>query len=92
MNTQSVGFNQITDAAARPRSARFYRAASNMLSGDALFTTNGEVVIHPLYHASVVMSWNGKIIYSDPDDDPVYEARYAGLPQGDLHSDDARAW
>ncbi len=84
VNTQSVGFNQITDTAAAPHSTRFYRASSNILSGDALFTTNGEVVIHPLYHASFVMSWNGKIIYSDPDDDPNYESRYAGMPQGDL--------
>jgi L-ascorbate metabolism protein UlaG (beta-lactamase superfamily) len=84
VNTQSVGFNQITDATAVFQDARFYRASSNILTGDALFTTNGEVVIHPLYHASLVMSWNGKIIYSDPDDDATYESRYAGLPQGDL--------
>jgi L-ascorbate metabolism protein UlaG (beta-lactamase superfamily) len=84
VNTQSVGFNQFTDTAAAPHSARFYRASSNILTGDALFTTNGEVVIHPLYHASLVMSWNGRIIYSDPDDDANYESRYTGLPQGDL--------
>lgn len=84
VNTQSVGLNQFTDAPAASSSARFYRASSNILSGDVLFTTNGDVVIHPLYHASLVMSWNGKIIYSDPDDDANYESRYAGMPQGDL--------
>lgn len=84
VNTQSIGFNQFTDALTVFDSARFYRASSNILTGDPLFTTNGEVVIHPLYHASLVMSWNGKIIYSDPDDDANYESRYAGLPQGDL--------
>src|SRR5436190_81251 len=84
VNTQSIGFNQFTDALAAADSARFYRASSNILTGDPLFTTNGEVVLHPLYHASFLMSWNGKIIYSDPDDDPAYESRYAGLPQGDL--------
>jgi L-ascorbate metabolism protein UlaG (beta-lactamase superfamily) len=84
VNTQSVGFNQFTDASASSASARFYRASSNMLTGDALLTTNGEAVIHPLYHASLVISWNGKIIYSDPDDDANYESRYAGMPQGDL--------
>ena len=81
-STQSVGLNQFTDAPAA--SARFYRASTNVLRGDTLFTTNGEVVIQPLYHASLVMSWNGKIIYSDPDDDAAYESRYAGLPQGDV--------
>jgi L-ascorbate metabolism protein UlaG (beta-lactamase superfamily) len=30
------------------------------------------------------MSWNGKVIYSDPDDDANYEARYAGLPKAQL--------
>ena len=81
-NTQSLGLNQFTDASAA--STRFYRASTNVLRGDTLFTPNGEVVIQPLYHASVVMSWNGKIIYSDPDDDAAYEPRYAGLPQADL--------
>lgn len=85
---QSTGVNQHTDFAARVASARFYRAQqvtnAGALTGDHLATTNGDVIIHPLYHASVVMSWNGKIIYSDPDDDPAYEVRYAGLPQGDL--------
>ena len=77
-----------TDSTAPFLDARFYRAAevtgSNILDGDHLTTTNGDVVIHPLYHASLVMSWDGKIIYCDPDDDPAYESRYAGLPKGDL--------
>lgn len=81
-STQSAGLNQFTDAPSA--SVRFYRASTNVLRGDTLFTTNGEVVMQPLYHASVAMSWNGKIIYSDPDDDAAYESRYAGLPQGDL--------
>ena len=79
---------QFTDSAAPYLPTRFYRASqltgSNILSGDHLATTNGDVVIHPLYHASLVMSWNGKIIYSDPDDDPFYESRYAGMPKGDV--------
>ncbi len=85
---QSTGVNQHTDFAARAASARFYRAQqvtnAGALTGDHLATTNGDVVIHPLYHASVVLSWNGKIIYSDPDDDAAFESRYAGLPQADL--------
>jgi L-ascorbate metabolism protein UlaG (beta-lactamase superfamily) len=88
LTLRSAGVNQHTDAAAPFLSSRFYRAEqltnANALTGDHLATTNGDLVIHPLYHASLVMSWNGKIIYSDPDDDPNYESRYAGLPQGDL--------
>ena len=88
LTLQSAGFNQHTDSAAPFLSARYYRAEqltnATDLTGDHLITTNGDVVIHPLYHASLVMSWNGLIIYSDPDDDGAYESRYAGLPQGDL--------
>jgi L-ascorbate metabolism protein UlaG (beta-lactamase superfamily) len=79
---------QYTDSASPYLSTRYYRAlqltGTNNLSGDHLTTTNGDVVIHPLYHASLLMSWNGKIIYSDPDDDGAYESRYTGMPKGDL--------
>lgn len=40
--------------------------------------------MQPLYHAALVMSWNDKIIFSDPGDDAAYESRQAGLPQGDV--------
>jgi len=77
-----------TDSATPFVAERYYRSeqvsGTNFLLGDHLATTNGDVVIQPLYHASFVMSWNGKIIYSDPDDDGAYESRYAGLPSGDL--------
>jgi L-ascorbate metabolism protein UlaG (beta-lactamase superfamily) len=86
--TNSSTTLQHTDSATPYLPTRFYRAVQltgpNILSGDHLATTNGDVVIHPLYHASLVMSWNGKIIYSDPDDATAYESRYAGMPQGDL--------
>lgn len=88
LTLRSSGVNQYTDSAAPYALTRFYRAEqltnANALTGDHLATTNGDVVIHPLYHASLVMSWNGKIIYSDPDDDGAFESRYAGMPQGDL--------
>ena len=86
--TNVVTSLQHTDSAAPYLATRYYRAlqltGTNNLSGDHLATTNGDVIIHPLYHASLLMSWKGKIIYSDPDDDPPYESRYAGLPRGDL--------
>lgn len=75
---------QHTDSAAPYLPARFYRAAqltgTNILSGDHVPTINGDVVIRPLYHATFVLSWNGKFIYNDPDT----PASYTGLPRADL--------
>jgi L-ascorbate metabolism protein UlaG (beta-lactamase superfamily) len=75
---------QHTDSAAPYLSARFYRATqltgSNIVAGDHLITTNGDVIIQARYHATFVMQWNGKMIYNDPDD----LATYAGLPKADL--------
>src|SRR5688572_29875135 len=89
MTFRSVGngTNTHTDSGAPLFSSRFYRAeqvGTNALTGDHLVTTNGDVVIHPLYHASLLMSWNGKIIYNDPDDVAMFESRYVGMPKADL--------
>ena len=84
----STGVTTYTDSAAPFLSRRFFRAqqltGTNHVTGDHLVTTNGDVVIHPLYHASFVMTWNGRTIYNDPDDDPQFAARYLGLPKADL--------
>jgi len=72
-----------TDSAAPYLALRSYRALqnpTNTLTGDHLVTTNGDVIIHPLNHATFVMSWNGKMIYNDP----VGTASYTGLPKADL--------
>jgi len=62
--------NQYTDSAAPFLDARYYRAlqldGTNFLTGDHLVTSNGDVVIHPMNHASFALSWNGRIIYNDP--------------------------
>src|SRR5688500_12205482 len=88
LTLQSAGFNQHTDSAAPYLPGRLYRAeelpSTNILTGDHLATTNGAVVIHSLYYTSFVKSWNGRIIYSDPDDDAAYESRYVALPKADL--------
>jgi L-ascorbate metabolism protein UlaG (beta-lactamase superfamily) len=74
---------QHTDSAAPYLPARFYRAAqltgTNILSGDHLATTNGDVVFRPVDHASFVMQWNDKFIYNDP-----ASGSYAGIPKADL--------
>jgi L-ascorbate metabolism protein UlaG (beta-lactamase superfamily) len=85
LTLRSAGVNQHTDAAAPYASSRFYRAEQltnvSVLTGDNLVTSNGDVVIHPVNHASFVMSWNGKMIYNDP----VGGATpYATFPRADL--------
>ena len=66
----SPGLLQHTDTAAGYFPKRFYRVGeltgTNLFTGDHLVTDSGDVVIHPINHASFVMSWNGKMIYSDP--------------------------
>ncbi|MCI0747702.1 MAG: MBL fold metallo-hydrolase [Verrucomicrobia subdivision 3 bacterium] len=81
----STGNNQHADSGAPYRQAGVYRAfelgVTNALTGDHLNTTNGDVTIHPIRHASFVMSWNGLIIYNDPDSPTNL---YTGLPKADL--------
>ena len=59
-----------SDSAAPYFPKRFYRATeiagTNVLTGDHLVTTAGDVIIHPVNHASFVMQWSGRMIYNDP--------------------------
>lgn len=74
-----------TDSAAPYSESRFYRAlqldGTNIVAGDHLSTTNGDVVILPRYHATFVMQWNDLMIYNDPD---APTTLYTGLPRADL--------
>jgi L-ascorbate metabolism protein UlaG (beta-lactamase superfamily) len=76
---------QHTDSAAPYFSERYYRAqqldGTNILAGDHLVTTNGDVVIRPLNHATFVMSWNGKMVYNDV---VAAAGPFTGLPKADL--------
>jgi len=76
---------QQTDTAAPYLSNRSYRALqfsdTNALTGDHLATTQGDIVFHPINHASFVMKWNGKMIYNDP---VGGSTPYAGFPRADL--------
>jgi len=55
--------------------------AEKRFSGDRIATDNGDLVIHPVRHASFLMRWNGKTVYVDP----VGGAKpYADLPKPDL--------
>jgi L-ascorbate metabolism protein UlaG (beta-lactamase superfamily) len=71
-----------TDSFAPYAPIRYYRAeqlAAGAVTGDHIPTANGDIVIHPVTHASFVMTWNGVTIYNDPD-----TGAYAGLPKADL--------
>ena len=51
------------------------------LSGDQIATDKGNLVIHPIHHATFVMQWDGKTIYVDP----VGGAKlFADLPKPDF--------
>jgi L-ascorbate metabolism protein UlaG (beta-lactamase superfamily) len=51
------------------------------LTGDRIATANGDLVVHPVNHATLVLGWNGHVIYVDP----VGGAdRFSGLPRPDL--------
>lgn len=78
----STGLNLHVDSAAPFLNQRFYRAQepadTNLVTGDHLPTARGEVVIHPVFHASFAMTWDGKTIYVDPTN------RFGGVPRADL--------
>jgi L-ascorbate metabolism protein UlaG (beta-lactamase superfamily) len=75
--------NQHTDTALPFNSSRFYRAqaVTNTLRGDHIVTLEGDAVIHPINHASFILSWNGRTIYNDP---VGASSLYAGIPRADL--------
>ncbi|PYK98400.1 MAG: MBL fold metallo-hydrolase, partial [Verrucomicrobia bacterium] len=56
-------------------------AAENRLEGDRIATSDGDVIIHPINHATFVTSWKDKTIYADP---VGGGKRFDGLPKPDL--------
>jgi L-ascorbate metabolism protein UlaG (beta-lactamase superfamily) len=56
-------------------------AQMNVLETDRIPTDAGDLVIHPVEHASFVMEWNGRTIYVDP---VGRRERYAGFAKAGL--------
>ena len=89
-STSTQSFNLPT----RFAQARFYRVVeldtTNAFTGDHLATLEGDLVSHPVNHASFVASWNKQVIYFDP---VGVASRYRDLPRPtvvfltDIHSD-----
>jgi L-ascorbate metabolism protein UlaG (beta-lactamase superfamily) len=48
---------------------------------EAIATSRGDLVITPVEHASLVLEWDGKVIYSDP---VGGAGKFAGLPAPDI--------
>jgi L-ascorbate metabolism protein UlaG (beta-lactamase superfamily) len=86
LTLSSTGLNQHADSATPYLDRRFYRAqqltGTTNVTGDYLLSTNGDVLIHPVRHASIVLTWNGIVIYNDPDTHPT--PLYTGLPKAHL--------
>jgi L-ascorbate metabolism protein UlaG (beta-lactamase superfamily) len=75
---------QSIDSAAPFSPWRFYRLRpqedTNNITGDVLSTSEGEAIIQPRFHGTLVMQWRGRMIYVDPDNG----ISYSGLPKADL--------
>lgn len=56
------------------------RADSSNAQVDVLKTSRGELRIRPLYHGSVMLEFDGKVIHIDP----WSQGDYTGVPQADL--------
>lgn len=64
------GITNLTDGGASYLNRRYYRAQESSdpapITGDYLPTSQGPALLHPINHASVLLTWNGLAIYIDP--------------------------
>lgn len=85
VTVQSTGSDQLVDTASRPQDRRFYRAepltGAGIFTGDHLPTSSGDAILHPVNHAAVAVSWNGKFLYSDPGSTSSY---FTNMPKADV--------
>lgn len=71
----------LSACATEPEAPAGDAAAGPMVTGDAIATDKGDLVIHPINHATFAMGWDGKTIYVDP---VGGAARFEGLPRPDF--------
>ncbi|HWB01445.1 MAG TPA: MBL fold metallo-hydrolase [Verrucomicrobiales bacterium] len=85
VTVQSTGTDQLVDTASRLKDRRFYRAVpltgTGIFTGDHLQTSAGDAILHPVNHAAVAVSWNGKMLYSDPGSTG---SLYTNMPRADV--------
>lgn len=83
--TNTTGTVEHIDTATPFLSGRFYRAeqlSGTVFTGDYLRTDDGDVIIHPVFHATIMLSWKDKIICVDPYSN--VQAQLLALPRADL--------
>lgn len=68
-----VGLAALPLASLLPRSA----FAQAPLAGDIVASSAGDITLHPVNHASLVIAWGDQVVYVDP---VGGAARFAGLP------------
>ncbi len=82
---RSDGTATLTDTGTARAPRRHYRAVpldgQDWLTGDHIATSAGDAVVHPINHASVLVTWNGLALYSDP---VGGASPYSALPKGDV--------
>lgn len=85
VTVQSTGSVQHVDTAAPYLETRYYRGVqltgTNYLTGDHVPSEVGDIIVHPVNHASLVLQWSDQVLYSDP---VGGAARYQGLPRATL--------
>ena len=59
----------------------FALGAESVLTGDRVATKDGDLVIHPINHATLALGWKQLTIYVDP---VGGGQRFVGLPKPDL--------
>ena len=57
------------------------RAAGPVLAGEAISAAGGDLIVHPINHATLALQWKGLTIYVDP---VGGVGRFADLPRPDL--------
>lgn len=67
---RTAAVQQHVEATPRFDQKVFYRVIqlneTNAFTGDHIATSEGDLVIHPINHASFVMTWKDQVIYADP--------------------------
>lgn len=85
VTVRSTGAEQVLDTGSPWRGRRYYRAVpltgTGLFTGDHLATSAGDAVMRAIGHASVAVSWNGKVLYSDPSG---IDSLFTGLPPADV--------
>jgi L-ascorbate metabolism protein UlaG (beta-lactamase superfamily) len=70
----SLPFAALVSGALAPASSQTEAA----LDGDTLTTSDGDLIVHPVNHASLLLGWKDQVIYVDP---VGGAAPYEGLPK-----------